>query len=62
LSQIKNHSDHWQKELSVPSKYMTIFLFPTGIQGCNNEESKIQFKNSVKIVADEYIKTANYFL
>lgn len=46
----------------MPSKYVTIFLFPIGVQGCNIEESKNQFKNSVRLVADEYIKTANYFL
>lgn len=40
LAQIKNHSDHWNKEASVPSKYVTIFLFPTGNLNVNIEECR----------------------
>ena len=33
LQQIKNHSDDWLRDLSVPSKYMIIVLFPQAQPG-----------------------------
>lgn len=33
LEQVKQHSAVWMKDLSVPSKYMIIILFPLALPG-----------------------------
>lgn len=40
LGKVKNHSDHWQKDLSVPSKYVLIILFPLNVDGVNPEDCR----------------------
>lgn len=60
ISQIKTHSETWQKDLSVLSKYVIIFLIPVSVPGVNIEECNKQFKQSAKQAGDDL--KYNYFL
>lgn len=61
LGQIKEHSEKWQTNITVPSKYMLIFMFPN-LEGLSVEECRNSFKKSVQLSGDEHIKSSNYFL
>lgn len=63
LNSVKQHGDAWQRDLSVPSKFMIIILLPTGLpQPVNLEEIRTSFKKAVQASGDENIKSNNYFL
>ena len=62
LRTIKEHSDQWLKDLSVPPKYMIMILFPLPGDGINIDECRSSFKRAVQLSGDENIRSSNYFL
>ncbi len=62
LAKIKDHTERWQINNSVCSKYMVIIMFPYNNDTVNVEECKNSFKKAVQLSGDEHIKSSNYFL
>lgn len=63
LAQLRNHSEHWQKDLSVTSKFVLLILLPANIDGVNPAEHRKSFKNALQLSEDRSLKElSDYFL
>jgi hypothetical protein len=60
---MRNHSDHWQKDLTVTSKFVVLILLPSNIDGVNPAEHRKSFKNALSLSEDRSLRElSDYFL
>ena len=66
---MQKHTAIWQADLSVPSKYLILFLFPEGVQFTTYtmKQMKQSFEKTVNSQSDEHLSKAinsnsHYFL
>jgi hypothetical protein len=63
IAKVRNHSDHWQKDLIVAGKYVLLILLPSNIDGVSVLEHRSSFKKAIQLSEEKHIKElSDYFL
>ena len=59
---MRKHSETWQKDISVVSKFMILVLWPTRDYGLNMEECRNSLRRAMSTAEDYIGKSSVYFL
>lgn len=64
VEQIRKHSESWQRDTSVLSKFMILVLWPTKDYGLGNsmDECKNSLRRTLSVCEDYISKSVVYFL
>jgi RecG-like helicase len=62
IDKIKKHTDSWQRDLDVQSKYVIMVLWPDKAQYANIDECRSSLKKAIALQEDCISKSTLYFL